>query len=262
MPSDGHLQAAYAHRDEPVWELPVPEGDAVLYGVGPAQLQGLQGFQRRDGDLVPGLYVARALGYLISTDPPTAPAIERKLTYISSNGFFVAHPPVSGQDVPAIMQRIARSAYFRNNLPQANPSREMRWSLLPAEDGRDDMYLTLSVPLYLDEQFRGVAVVEISQGSLDNYLTASTHTGVRSFLMDAEGNLLGASAGSVEPGEQFSWSRRHGGTRLPGSCSAAAPARSDPLMAAGCCSSGSATPSCCWSTISRPPICWKYSCPR
>ncbi|WP_274520256.1 diguanylate cyclase [Cupriavidus sp. IDO] len=206
VPSDGHLQAAYAHRDEPVWELPVPEGDAVLYGVGPAQLQGLQGFERRDGDLVAGLYVARALGYLISTDPPTAPAIERKLTYISSNGFFVAHPPVSRQDVPAIMQRIARSAYFRNNLPQANPSREMRWSLLPAEDGRDDMYLTLSVPLYLDEQFRGVAVVEISQDSLDNYLIASTHTGVRSFLMDAEGNLLasGGSGGSVKPGAQFS----------------------------------------------------------
>ncbi|WP_432258626.1 hypothetical protein [Cupriavidus sp. TMH.W2] len=47
MPADPQLRAAYQHRNDDVWELPAADGDAVLLGVGPRTLAGLEGFARR-----------------------------------------------------------------------------------------------------------------------------------------------------------------------------------------------------------------------
>ncbi|HBD35567.1 MAG TPA: cellulose biosynthesis regulator YedQ, partial [Cupriavidus sp.] len=42
--TDGDVERAYAARNEPVWELQVPLGDAPIVGVSPQTLKGLQGF--------------------------------------------------------------------------------------------------------------------------------------------------------------------------------------------------------------------------
>ncbi|WP_354674336.1 diguanylate cyclase [Cupriavidus alkaliphilus] len=200
---DPPLKAAYDHRNDAVWTLPAPEGDAVLLGVGPAALAGLDGFSRRDADLLAGLYVARGLSHLISAEPVN-PLVARKLTYVSTNGFFVAYPPVPPAAAAATLRRIAAAGYLRQHLPEANPGQSMRWHFAPAADGAPDGYLSLSVPVYLARQFRGVAIMEISQRSLDAYLTRTTRQDVQRFLVDADGNLVGTSTGDVRRGETLS----------------------------------------------------------
>ncbi|MEM5277983.1 diguanylate cyclase [Cupriavidus taiwanensis] len=200
---DPPLKAAFDHRNDAVWTMPAPEGDAVLVGVSPATLANLDGFSRRDADLLPGLYVARGLSHLISAEPVN-PLVARKLLYVSTNGFFVAYPPVPPAEAAATLRHIAAAGYLREHQPQDNPGHPMRWHFAPAADGTPDGYLSLSVPVYLDRQFRGVAITEIPQHSLDAYLTRTTRPDVQRFLVDADGNLVGASTRDVRRGETLS----------------------------------------------------------
>ncbi|WP_439683871.1 diguanylate cyclase [Cupriavidus oxalaticus] len=200
--ADPPLQAAYAHRNDDLWQLPVPEGDAVLLGVGPQMLEGMNSFYRRDEDLLPGLYVARGLSHLLSAEPVN-PLVTRKLMYVSSNGFFVAYPPVPPARTAAVLRRVDDAGFMREHLPHNNPDRTLRWQMMPAGDGSGDMYLTVSLPVYLHAQFRGVAISGISQRSLDAYLTNTTRKGVRSFLIDIDGHLIGASTRDVRSAEKF-----------------------------------------------------------
>ncbi|MCY1219076.1 diguanylate cyclase (GGDEF) domain protein [compost metagenome] len=195
--ADPPLQAAYAHRNDDLWQLPAPEGDAVLLGVGPRMLEGMDGFYRRDQDLLPGLYVARGLSHLLSAEPVN-PLVTRNLMYVSNNGFFVAYPPVPPARTAAVLHRVAEAGFMREHQPENNPDRSIRWQMVPAADGSGDMYLTLSLPVYLHAQFRGVAISGISQRSLDAYLTNTTRKGVRSFLIDIDGHLIGASTRDVK----------------------------------------------------------------
>ncbi|MFJ4290341.1 diguanylate cyclase [Cupriavidus sp. NPDC089707] len=200
--TDPPLQAAYAHRNDDLWQLPAPEGDAVLLGAGPRMLEGMESFTRRDEDLLPGLYVARGLSHLLSAEPLN-PLVTRKLLYVSSNGFFVAYPPVPPASTVAVLRRVDDAGYMREHLPQNNPDRTLHWKMVPAADGSGDMYLTLSLPVYLHAQFRGVAISGISQRSLDAYLVNTTRNGVRSFLIDIDGHLIGASTRDVKSLEKF-----------------------------------------------------------
>ncbi|SPR98664.1 diguanylate cyclase [Cupriavidus taiwanensis] len=200
---DPPLKAAYDHRNDAVWTLPAPEGDAVLLGVGPAALAGMDGFSRRDTDLLAGLYVARGLSHLISAEPLN-PLVSRKLTYVSTNGFFVTYPPVPPADTAATLRRIAAAGYLREHRPEANPGQSVRWHFAPAADGAPDGTLSLSVPVYLAQQFRGVAFTEIPQRSLDAYLTRTTRQAVQRFLVDVDGNLVGTSTRDVRRGEKLS----------------------------------------------------------
>ncbi|MEM5431602.1 diguanylate cyclase [Cupriavidus oxalaticus] len=200
--ADPPLQAAYAHRNDDLWQLPAPEGDAVLLGVGPRMLEGMESFYRRDEDLLPGLYVARGLSHLLSAEPVN-PLVTRKLMYVSTNGFFVAHPPVPPARTAAVLRRVDEAGFMREHLPHNNPDRALRWQMVPAADGSGDVYLTVSLPVYLHAQFRGVAISGISQRSLDAYLTSTTRRGVRSFLIDIDGRLVGASTRNVSSDEKF-----------------------------------------------------------
>ncbi|MDK3026579.1 diguanylate cyclase [Cupriavidus taiwanensis] len=201
--TDPPLQQAYNQRNQDLWMLPVPEGDAVLLGVGPRLLSGLAGFARRDRDLLPGLFVARGLSHLLSAEPPS-PLVARRLLYVSTNGFFVAHPPVPATAAAATLQHVAGAGYLTMHTAAANPQRTLRWDMQAASDGSGDSALALSVPVYLNDVFRGVAITELSQPSLDQYLSRTSRPSVQSFLADIDGNLIAASAGSVRRGETLS----------------------------------------------------------
>lgn len=199
--ADPPLQAVYAHRNDDLWQLPAPEGDAVLLGAGPRMLEGLDGFSRRDEDLLPGLYVARGLSHLLSAEPVN-PLVTRKLMYVSTNGFFVTYPPVPPARTAAVLRRVNDAGLMREHLPRNNPDRTLHWQMVPV-GGDSGMYLTLSLPVYLHAQFRGVAISAISQRSLDDYLTSTTRKGVHSFLIDIDGHLIGASTREVKGVEKI-----------------------------------------------------------
>ncbi|WP_225934308.1 hypothetical protein [Cupriavidus sp. EM10] len=93
-PADPAVERAFAQRNEPVWQMEVPLGDAPVVGAAPALLKGLEGFDRRDADLHADLYAARQLSHVLGLslrlrdgDDPAG-----TVSYISSNGLYVTYP--------------------------------------------------------------------------------------------------------------------------------------------------------------------------
>ena len=89
-PPDADLESAFARRNDDVWSLPSYDA-APVYGVGAAGLQGLDGFARKNPELVPALVVARSLSHLLSAAPQGS-GFRRRIAFVSANGLLVAYP--------------------------------------------------------------------------------------------------------------------------------------------------------------------------
>ncbi|MCY1346706.1 putative diguanylate cyclase DgcQ [compost metagenome] len=196
---DADLLQAFERRHAQTWTLP-SHGDAAVVGVGEAQVKGLDGFARNDAELMRGLDIARAMSHLLGATP-VGSALQRRMSYVSGNGFLVSRPSIDEQRVLAMLRRHAAAPYFRDKAARADRNPVLTWALAEASDGSGDQSLRLSLPVYLDRAFRGVVVSEIARRSLDDLLSSTPHDGVRSFLADRGGGLVGAGARSVSRGE-------------------------------------------------------------
>ncbi|MFJ4290876.1 diguanylate cyclase [Cupriavidus sp. NPDC089707] len=196
---DADLLQAFERRHAETWTLP-SDGDAAVIGVGEAQVKGLDGFARNDAELMQGLDVARAMSHLLGATPAGS-TLQRRMTYVSRNGFVVSRPSIGEGQVLAMLRRHAAAAYFRDSASCAGRNRMPTWALAEASDGSGDQSLFLSLPVCLDQLFRGVVVSEIARRSLDDLLGSTPRDGVRSFLVDRDGGLVGASARNVSRGE-------------------------------------------------------------
>jgi len=213
---DTSMSLAFATRNSPVWQMKLPLDDASLTGVGAAQLDGLQGFERRDPDLMADLYVGRVLSQLLGLGMH-ADRIEGNALFISSNGFFVAYPPVDAAMAPRLMQRFATMPYYRNQTPEQNPGREFRWAPIYREIGGARKVTTLSVPVYSGTQFRGVIAIDVERRLLNELLHAGDEPGEIHYMVDRQGEVV-ASAGS-DFGKILEWPGA-----LPGHWGATTPA--------------------------------------
>lgn len=196
---DAELQSAFARRNDGVWSVPTHDA-AVVYGIGPGALAALGGFSRNDAELLSGMTVARLLSHLMSATPQGT-GLRRRITYVSTNGLFVASPPVPEREVNAALHRIAAAPYFHDILPARNPDRKMQSRIASASGEIGGLSLFLSVPVYAGKTFRAVAILEIPQRSLDNHLSQAPFNDVSSYLVDREGRLVGASTRNVHRGE-------------------------------------------------------------
>ncbi len=198
-PPDRDLLSAYARRNEKTWSLP-SQNAASIYGVSKAELEALDGFSRRDAELLPGLAVARSLGHFLSAAPEGSELL-RRTAYVSTNGFVVTRPSLLEPDIVGVLRRYATAPYFLANLPAANRDHSLKWHLARAADGSQDIALFLSVPVYAASTLRGVAILEIPRRSLDDDLSQAPLYGSRSYLITHSGVLVGASARNVRRGE-------------------------------------------------------------
>ncbi|SPA02848.1 putative diguanylate cyclase (GGDEF) domain [Cupriavidus taiwanensis] len=197
--SDADLRATLAHRDQPAWPVPAHDAAAV-YGVSAAALRGVEGFARDEARLATDVIVARSLSHLLSAAPEGS-GIRRRIAYVSRNGVLTAYPSIRQQEVVSAVQRLAAAPYFRDSLPSRNPSRHMQWRIAPATVARDQVSLFLSAPVYAEGHFRGVAMLELPQRSLDDQLSSAPFHESSSYLVDREGRLIGASTRNVRAGE-------------------------------------------------------------
>ncbi|SCB21678.1 diguanylate cyclase [Cupriavidus alkaliphilus] len=197
--SDADLRATLAHRDQPAWPVPAHDAAAV-YGVSAAALRGVDGFARDEARLEADVVVARSLSHLLSAAPEGS-GIRRRIAYVSRNGVLTAYPSIPQQQVVSAVQRLAAAPYFRDSLPSRNPGRAVQWRIAPATVEREQVSLFLSVPVYADGDFRGVAMLELPQRSLDDQLSSAPFHESSSYLVDREGRLIGASTRNVRAGE-------------------------------------------------------------
>ncbi|MFX1677181.1 diguanylate cyclase [Paraburkholderia sp. A2WS-5] len=115
---------------------------------------------------MPGdIALARALSPLVEISHQ-ADAMRSAVAFISPNGMFVSSPEPQGISTPALLRRFSTMYYYRGQLPEHNPRREVLWT--PVYTGLQDgeAVSTLSAPVYLGKQFRGVVVMDITQSRL------------------------------------------------------------------------------------------------
>lgn len=189
--ADPAIERAYAARNAPIWQMEVPPGDAPVVGVGPETLAGLPGFERRDADLRADLFTARNLGHVLGL-ALNADSTRGAVTYISSNGLYVTYPPLPIDKAPALLQRFASMSYFRDQLPDRNPHHDIRWAPPYTQFESTQLRTTVSVPIYVDDRFRGVVAVDLALTQVQAMLGAddAEQPGVIRYLMDREGRLV------------------------------------------------------------------------
>lgn len=191
-PPDAAIEAAYAARNQPVWQLAVPNEDSSIIGVSPQLLSGLEGFERRDADLRADLYAARQLSHVLGLNQRND-ATAGAVTFISSNGFYITFPPLAADKAPALLRRLNGMPYYRDLLPDRNPNHELRWSSVYTQFESTQQRTTVSVPIYVDNRFRGVVAVDLSLRQLRTLLGTPDDADAMRYMLDRKGKLMAAS---------------------------------------------------------------------
>ncbi len=159
------VRPALAHTSQPVWQVPGLLGGPAVFGTNAAGLADLDGFHRDDAALPGDIALARALSPLVEISHQ-ADAMRGAVAFVSPNGMFVSAPEHHGMSTPELLRHFSTMYYYRGQLPEHNPRRDVLWT--PVYTGLQDgeAVSTLSAPVYLGNQFRGVVVMDITQSRL------------------------------------------------------------------------------------------------
>ncbi|WP_354681295.1 diguanylate cyclase [Cupriavidus plantarum] len=203
--NDAQIEAAFAARNDDTWTLATGPDNAPVIGVGARRLAGLAGFARRDETLREDLRMARALspllGLLVRTDK-----LHLNVLFISRNGLFVVYPEKDRELAPSLVQRFDTMPYYRDLLPDragevAND--EPRWIANYTQFGDGQLISTLSIPIHVRGEFRGVIAVDVAQTRLQALLNAGNAPDETVYLMTRDGRLVSASQGAVASGQRW-----------------------------------------------------------
>ncbi|WP_066734439.1 diguanylate cyclase [Cupriavidus sp. D384] len=198
-PTDPAVERAFAQRNDPVWQMEVPLGDAPVVGAAPALLDELEGFDRRDADLRADLYAARQLSHVLglSLRLRDGKDADGTVSYISSNGLYVTYPPLPPDKAPALFRRFSDISYYRDVLPERDSSREIRWTRVYTQFESTQLRTTLSIPVYVADRFRGVVAVDVELWRLRDLIGVPDDAGTTRYLMDYRGGIIASSQHTV-----------------------------------------------------------------
>ncbi len=194
VPFDAAIEQAFRSRNDPVWQMPVPLGDAPVTGVSAETLQGLQGFARRDDDLRADLFAARQLSHVLSLNQNLQfTSAEGNVSFISSNGIYVTYPLLSADKAPALLRRFSDIPYYRDLLPENDPDRSIRWAPVYTQFESTKLRTTLSIPVYVQNRFRGAVAVDVDLQHLRALIGTPDDVESARYLMDHKGDIIVSS---------------------------------------------------------------------
>jgi diguanylate cyclase len=188
-------QHASVDTTQPAWRLAGTLGGPSVFGTNTAGLAGLEGFHRDAATLPGDIALARALSPLVEISQH-ADAVQSTVAFISTNGVFVIAPERQGLTVPELLRRFSTMNYYRGQLPDRNPQRDVLWTPVYAGLRKDEAISTLSAPVYLGDQFRGAVVMDLTQSHLLSQQLASRTAGDEADDDPTEFGLLNSN-GSV-----------------------------------------------------------------
>lgn len=157
--------AATPDTNQSAWEAPGAMDGPPVYGTNAQGLSGLAGFRRDDATFPADLALARAIGPLLAISQ-NADAIQKTVAFISSNGLYVMSPERPAAGVETMLRRFARMPYYRDQLPDRNPSHDVVWTPVYNEFQQGEAIATLSAPVYVGGRFRGVVVMDVTPSHL------------------------------------------------------------------------------------------------
>ncbi|TDG17499.1 cellulose biosynthesis regulator YedQ [Paraburkholderia silviterrae] len=159
------VQAVLGETSRPVWQTPGSLSGPAVFGTNAAALAGLDGFHRNEALLPGDIALARTLSPLVEISQH-ADAVQSTVAFISPNGVFVIAPEHQDLSVPELLRRFNTMNYYRGQLPERNPRRDVLWTPVYSGLQKGEAISTLSAPVYLGNQFRGAVVMDITQSRL------------------------------------------------------------------------------------------------
>ncbi|WP_321817181.1 MULTISPECIES: diguanylate cyclase [unclassified Paraburkholderia] len=159
------VMQALAASTQPVWHVAGALDGPGVYGTNAAGLAGLEGFQRDPATLPADIALARAISPLVQISQH-ADTVQSTVAFISSNGVFVIAPEHQGRSVPDLLRRFNTMNYYRGQLPERNPARDVLWTPVYAGLQKGESISTLSAPVYVDGKFRGAVVMDLTPSRL------------------------------------------------------------------------------------------------
>jgi diguanylate cyclase (GGDEF)-like protein len=171
---DPVVQAAQRDSENPVWELHGAMDGPPVFGTNAQGLAGLEGF-RRDAATLPGdIVLARSISPLLAISQH-ADAVQSTVAYVSANGVYVLSPERRDAHVPELLRRFSTMPYYRLQLPEHNPERNIVWTPIYTEAKRSEAISTLSAPVYAEGRFRGAVVMDVAPSRLLTLQLASAN---------------------------------------------------------------------------------------
>ncbi|CAG9213687.1 Cellulose synthesis regulatory protein [Paraburkholderia tropica] len=173
---DPAVQRALQISAQTAWQTSGELNGPPVFGTNAATLVGLEGFHRDDADLPGDIALARALSPLVEISQH-ADAVQSTVAFISTNGVFVIAPEQHNWSVPDLLHRFSAMNYYRGQLPDRNPSRDVLWTPVYTGLQKGEAISTLSAPVYLNDRFRGAVVMDITQSRLLSLQLATADPG-------------------------------------------------------------------------------------
>ncbi|RAR66001.1 diguanylate cyclase (GGDEF)-like protein [Paraburkholderia unamae] len=162
---DPAVQAALHASGQPVWETPGALDGPPVFGTNAQGLAGLEGFHRDTATLAADIALTRAISPLVAISQH-ADTVQSTVAYISTNGVYVLSPERRDAHVTDLLRRFSTMPYYRLQLPEHNPNREIVWTPIYTEEKQTGAIATLSAPVYADGRFRGAVVMDVAPSRL------------------------------------------------------------------------------------------------
>ncbi len=194
------LQEFNRVRNQPNWQIDINNSTPMMpiIGIGDAEVSKLPGFSRDPDSLNNELIAALHFSFLLTLRGQEQD-VNTRMYYISTNGFYITSEPMDEiSTATSTFRHFSQQNYFLKALPANNSGQTPIWSRSYDDDAHNSTVITISVPIYTGNTFRGVLATDISTDILKQFLRVHVDDNEGKgelFLLDLNGNI---SAGSSE----------------------------------------------------------------
>lgn len=108
--------------------------------------------------------------------------------YISESGFLNLYP-YKNSEMFAYSDDFKTQEYYVNALPENNPEREPVWSSVYLDTGGKGLMVTLSIPIYDGDDFKGVVAVDRTTEDFENLFVSKYDT----YLCESDGDIVASN---------------------------------------------------------------------
>jgi len=114
------------------------------------------------------------------------------LYYISKNDFILLYPFVDSS-LFSYNKSLLEMDFYSRLTPENNPGRDMIWTSVYEDEAGKGYMVTLSGPVYNEDEFLGVVCADVTKDVLDQLLTCK----YACYLVDSENSIIASNQGTT-----------------------------------------------------------------
>ncbi len=111
------------------------------------------------------------------------------LYYQSNNDFIYIYPFIPDAEYHYIAE-IREHQNFTKGLPVINPGRDFYWSSVYVDRADKTLMVTLAIPIYYQDKFKGIMALDLTLNTLGDYLKEKKEKDTHFFIADPKGDII------------------------------------------------------------------------